>query len=193
MKMKQEELNEILKLHKLWLNGDTNGQRAILTNVDLTGAILIDAILTYAILTNVDLIDADLTNAILTGAILIDVDLTGAILTGAILIDVNLTGAILRNVDLTGAILTGANLIETDLTGANLDTACWPLWCGSFDAIADDRLICQLFHHIAKINTSKCSSVVKYAHWFIFNNWPGKWLANKFCEYRNGVKEINVK
>ena len=83
-----------------------------------------------------DLIDADLTRANLTGA-----NLRGAVLTGADLIDADLTGANLR-----GAVLTDANL-----RGANLDTSCWPLWCGSLGVKVDKRIACQLAYHLCAL------------------------------------------
>ena len=49
--MKKEEIQELLKNHKLWLSGDGDGRRADLTGADLTGANLTGANLTYANLT----------------------------------------------------------------------------------------------------------------------------------------------
>ena len=92
--MKKEEIQELLKNHKLWLSGDGDGRRADLMRADLTGA---------------DLMRADLTGANLRGA-----NLTGANLRGA-----NLTGANLTGANLTGANLTDANLTDANLTGAN--------------------------------------------------------------------------
>ena len=36
--MKQKELDEILRLHKMWLNGEEGGKRADLWDADLRGA-----------------------------------------------------------------------------------------------------------------------------------------------------------
>ena len=36
--MKQKELDEILRLHKMWLNGEEGGKRADLQDADLWGA-----------------------------------------------------------------------------------------------------------------------------------------------------------
>lgn len=41
--MKQEDLNEILENHRLWLNRDKNGKRADLQHADLQGADLREA------------------------------------------------------------------------------------------------------------------------------------------------------
>lgn len=68
--MTQEELNEILRLHRLWLAGDENGERAILYDADLYGA---------------DLCDTNLCGANLYGANLRGVYLRGADLRDAIL------------------------------------------------------------------------------------------------------------
>ena len=59
----QEELNEIIILHKLWVEGNPKGVRANLRNVDLRYADLRNADLRYANLRNVDLRNVDLRNA----------------------------------------------------------------------------------------------------------------------------------
>jgi len=66
--MKQKEINEILELHKKWLDDESNGVCANLRDADLRGA---------------DLRDADLRGADLRGANLRDADLRGADLCGA--------------------------------------------------------------------------------------------------------------
>ena len=107
--MKKEEIQELLKNHKLWLSGDGDGRRADLTDANLTGADLMRADLTYADLTGADLTGADLTGANLRGANLTDADLTDADLMRANLRGANLTDANLTDANLTGANLTGAN------------------------------------------------------------------------------------
>ena len=86
--------------------------------------------------------------------------------------------------------LRGANLWGADLRGANLDFSAWPLSCGSFGVKVDDRIVAQLFCHIARLDVSGCSPVVRYAHRVIFSTWPGKWLKNLFSEYRDDVEKI---
>ena len=83
--MEQTKINEILELHKKWLNGDSAGVRA-----DLRCANLRDA----------NLRDADLWNADLRNANLRDTSLR----------DANLQNADLRNADLWNADLQGANV-----------------------------------------------------------------------------------
>ena len=87
-----------------------------------------------------------------------------------------------RRADLQGADLQGAYL-----QGADFDFSGLPLWCGSFTMIVDDRFVCQLLFHFYKLDVSRCSPVVRYAHRLICHTWPGKWLIGKFTEYREGV------
>ncbi len=83
--MTKEQLDEILKKHKMWLKNEPGGERA-----DLRGA--------------------DLWRANLWGADLWRADLREADLRGADLREANLWGADLQGADLRGAILWGANL-----------------------------------------------------------------------------------
>ena len=162
--MRQEKLNEILNDHKLWLEGK-GGSRANLRGADLREA---------------NLRGADLREADLRGADLRRADLWGA----------DLRGADLRGADLWRADLWRADLRGADLRGADLDFSAWPLYCGSFGAKVDDRIVAQLFCHVARLDVSGCSPVVRYAHRLIFSTWPGKWLKNLFSEYRADVKKI---
>ena len=86
--MNKEQLQEILKLHKMWLE-DQEGR-----------------------------IRANLSGANLRGAYLRGVDLRGVDLRGAYLRGVDLRGANLSNADLSGVDLRGANLSNADLSGA---------------------------------------------------------------------------
>jgi uncharacterized protein YjbI with pentapeptide repeats len=91
--MTQEKINEILALHKKWLNDEDGGVRTDLSGANLSGA---------------DLRDANLRSADLSGA-----NLSGANLSGADLSRANLSGADLSGADLSGANLSGAkNLIS---------------------------------------------------------------------------------
>lgn len=108
MKIKYEELVEILNNHKKWLDG-MGGARANLSGADLRGTDLLWA---------EDLIGADLSGANLGGAKLINADLSDANLRGANLRHANLSGANLSGADLSGADLTYANLLDANLSGA---------------------------------------------------------------------------
>ena len=90
--MTHAELQEALRLHRLWLDNDPEGVRANLSGANLSEA---------------DLYEADLREADLSEADLREVDLSGANLSEA-----NLSGANLREADLSGANLYEANLRE---------------------------------------------------------------------------------
>ena len=77
--MTQEELNKILKKHKLWLYSFSFlGKRADLSDANLRNADLRDANLMFANLISTDLVGARLNNADLRGANLRFADLLGA-------------------------------------------------------------------------------------------------------------------
>ena len=115
---------------------------------------------------DVETISAAVQNALKRGADLRKADLRGADLFGANLSWANLRGADLRGADLRGADLRGAdlfgaNLFGADLFGADLDFSCWPLWCGSLDAVIDKRIFCQLLYHTLRAGKSVDDPEVK--------------------------------
>lgn len=123
----QKELNEILDLHKKWLNDEDGGKCANLSNVDLSDVDLSGAILVGAKLSDANLLCAKLRSADLSGAILV-----GTKLRGADLSDADLTHANLRYADLKTADLSCANI--TNVT-YDEQTAFFALQCpeeGSF-------------------------------------------------------------
>ena len=107
-----EQLKDILAKHKSWLNNEPGGERANLSDADLS----------YANLSYANLGGADLSYANLSGANLSYANLRYA----------NLRGANLREADLSYANLSGANLRGADLGGANLGFNCF--FGGSFGA-----------------------------------------------------------
>ena len=111
-------LNEILKKHEMWLEGEKGGERANLSGYDLININLSGADLINANLRDVDLSGANLKNIILRGADLRNANLKGANLKGANLINANL-----RNVDLCNTDLNNVDLSDTDLRNANLKGA----------------------------------------------------------------------
>jgi hypothetical protein len=159
----REKLNEVLKLHKKWLDGEDGGVRANLRGADLTGADLKWADLTKANLTKANLRGANLTGADLKWADLTGADLTKANLKWANLRGADLTGADLKWADLKWANLTKANLREADLKGADLDFSCLPLWCGSLKTNFDDRVATQILYHLLSIaiNSTNVSQELK--------------------------------
>ena len=102
----QEELKEILKKHKMWLNGEEGGECAYLRKVDLYNINLRDVNLSYADLSSANLIGADLNNANLNNA--------------------NLNNTNLRGTNLWNANLSYANLnnIETNINTIGYNLAC---------------------------------------------------------------------
>jgi len=110
--MTQDELNQILADHAMWLKNSFDGKRADLSGADLSGADLSGANLSGANLSGADLSNANLSNA----------DLSGANLSGADLSNANLRSAILSNADLRSANLRSAILRSAILSGAELAT-----------------------------------------------------------------------
>ena len=92
--MNRENLNNVLELHKKWLNGEKDGEHANLRGANLQGT---------------NLRGADLREADLRGAHLQYKNLQGA----------DLRGADLQRTHLQGAHLQGANLRGADLRGAH--------------------------------------------------------------------------
>jgi len=121
--MKAEELKEILRLHKLWIDGDLSGSRANLSGAYLYCANLSGANLYRADLSGANLSDANLYRANPSGANLSDANLRGAYLYCANLSGANLSGASLSGANLRGANLSNANLRGASLSNANLSGA----------------------------------------------------------------------
>jgi len=139
--MKQKELNEILRLHEMWLNDKEGGKRADfqqnnLQDANLRGALLGLANLQYADLRNADLRHADLCDA----------NLRHADLRHADLLDTDL-----RNANLQYADLRNANLKDADLQGVVWDFSCFPLWCGGSYFKTDVKLLRQLAAHMCTL------------------------------------------
>ncbi len=83
---------------------------------------------------------------------LLSVDLQRFDLRYVNLLSANLRGADLQHADLQHADFLDADLQYADVRGANFDFSVFPLWCGSFDMIVDERLIRQLAYHILKLD-----------------------------------------
>ena len=124
----QEEFNEILKKHEMWLKDEKGGERADLSGVSLRDADFRNINLTYtdlsgADLSNANLWNADLTNTDLSNTNLTSADLSNANLWSANLWSANLTSADLKYADLKYADLRNANLYNADLRNTNLYNA----------------------------------------------------------------------
>lgn len=121
--MEQKELDNILKLHRMWLYGENGGQRANLSKADLSYTNLSDVILSKANLNNADLRFADLNGADLNNADLSYANLNNADLSNVNLNNANLSDSSLNNTDLNNADLSDTNLRYADLSYANLNNA----------------------------------------------------------------------
>ena len=158
-KYTQEEIDEVLILHAIWLNGDAGGVMANLRDANLEKADLRRADLRWADLRRADLRWADLQGASLRGA--------------------DLRWADLRGANLRWADLQGADLRWADLQGANLDFSCWPLSCGSKDVKLDNRQQAQLLGHI--IDVCKNVKFTEEQIDFVYKNWEraDEFLGNR--------------
>ena len=139
IKIPDDKLKELLKLHEKWVDRDSGGVRLDLKNVDLSnkcfrGITLYRANLENADLSNASIINSDLSYANLSNANLYMADLNHSDLTCANLnnADLSLTnlkdsflnGASLRDANLSNADLRNASLKHTNLLNANLSNAC---------------------------------------------------------------------
>lgn len=109
----EKTMEEILKKHKKWINGEEGGAKAkfthaVLKKIDFKGA---------------DLREADFSCADLTGANFSYADLRGANFNRANLSKANFEYADLRNTRLKNALLNDAILSYADLKNANLNRA----------------------------------------------------------------------
>ena len=108
-------------LHKITGAVLFDGDKSILSDVDLSNANLYGANLSNANLSGANLSNANLYGANLSGANLSGANLSNAILSGVDLSDVDLSDAILSGVNLSNANLSNANLYGANLSNANLN------------------------------------------------------------------------
>jgi hypothetical protein len=104
----QEELNEVVRLHKLWLSKNPEGKRAEFCGLGLT---------------NIEIINADLRYADFTMAFLHDVNLSGSNLFKCQFFKASLWNVNLLNTNLQRCRFDKAYLDDTDFTVANLKNA----------------------------------------------------------------------
>ena len=123
MTMTQTELTEIVRLHKLWLIGDSAGKKADLRSADLSSANLRSANLSSADLSSANLSSADLRYANLRSANLRYANLRSA----------NLSSANLSSADLRYA----GNIVSVTGIGSSRRMTTYredsdEIWCGCF-------------------------------------------------------------
>ena len=122
-KISQEQLEEVLLKHKLWLEGE-GGEKADLRDTDLgyadlEGAYLRDANLEYAYLRYTNLEGANLERANLKYVNLKGANLEGANLEGADLKSAWLEDTILKKANLNNTILQVLEVLETNSIDLN--------------------------------------------------------------------------
>lgn len=167
--MTQEELDEVIRKHKLWLNGEEGGERANLIDKDLRGLDMDGADMRDARMEHVDMRYASMRNADMRNAHMRDANMEYIYMRSA-----NMENADMVNVNMRFAIMMGANMEDanmeyadirnaimdgTNMKGANIDYSCLPLWCGSLYADFDDKQLRQIAYHLVKAGiTSKNAS-----------------------------------
>ena len=115
-RVEQEELNKLIKLHKIWLDSNgKQGDRLVLINCNLRGSNL-----SMSDLKGSDLSMSDLKGSNLRGSNLSMSDLRVSDLRESNLSESNLRGSNLRGSNLSMSDLKGSNLSESDLRGSNL-------------------------------------------------------------------------
>jgi uncharacterized protein YjbI with pentapeptide repeats len=123
-KYTQEELSEILRLHKEWIDSDmATGVRADLTGADLSSNNLKGCVLRHAILSGTDLSCCNLKDSDLSYADLSGTDLSCSNLNSANLECCNLIDSDLSCCNLGNANLMGADVRNSDMSSANLSDA----------------------------------------------------------------------
>lgn len=114
-KIRKEELKDVLKKHKLFLQHKKGGKKADLSNTDLSNTDLTFTDLSYADLSNAKLLFTDLSNTDLSYA-----NLTNADLSNANLFNTDFSNADLSNADLSFAKLSNANLFFANLSNIDI-------------------------------------------------------------------------
>ena len=92
-KLTQEQINKIVRLHRMWLCHKPGGVRADFSGADISGADFSGANLSSADFSGADLSDADFSDANLRYANFRSADLSGADLSGADFSGANFSGA----------------------------------------------------------------------------------------------------
>lgn len=126
--MTQDELDQIVEAHELWICG-RGGAQADLSGKDISNLNLEDAELTAAKMIRTNMSGCNmrgcvLEEAVCSGANMSGVDATGAHMSNSYMEGTNLTGACLNEADLVGAYLNEANLAGARMIQVNLVGAC---------------------------------------------------------------------
>ena len=129
--MTQQELNEILRKHKLWLDGKEGGERANMQSAHMRSANMQSANMQSAHMRSADMQCANMQRADMQCA--------------------DMRYADMQCADMRYADMRYANLRNANMQRANIDYSAWPLWCGSLKAHVDDRIAIQLLYHTLSV------------------------------------------
>src|SRR5688572_4747496 len=151
--------------------------KAELTNVNLSGAVLL-----CAILTNANLSGADLSDTNLQVAELFETNLSGANLSRTDLSNANLVSANLSKANLSHANLTNANLRVADLSDANLSDACLSATNLQYAVFKNIEATPEILEEFQKFNANPAHLKI------IMNNGNGQW--NEWRKANPEVKPV---
>ena len=124
-KIDNKELKTILKKHRMWLNGEDGGERAVLREADMSGADMRGADMRgadmrRANMRGADMRGADMRRADMRGADMRGADMRGADMSGADMSGADMRWADMRWADMRGADMRGANMRGADMSGADM-------------------------------------------------------------------------
>ena len=108
--MTQEQLDELVKLHKRFMEGRVGGRRAILRKINMSGLSLREQDLRQADFSGCDMRDMDLAGANFREASLYACDLSNSNLNKTVFVRADLRGSRIESADLSGADLDRADL-----------------------------------------------------------------------------------
>lgn len=125
--LSQEKLNEILRLHKMWVDKIEGGARASFRGSNIGNEWPYEGIEMGAFdFSNAYLPDAKMNNATMSGLCFRNADLTGVDFTGTRLTNCDFRDAKMINTKLMNVDLTAAKMVNVDLTGARFNNAYSP-------------------------------------------------------------------
>ena len=107
-KIDNKELKTILKKHRMWLNGEDGGERAVLREADMRWADMSGADMRWADMRGADMRGADMSEADMRGA-----DMRGADMRWADMSVADMSGADMSGADMSGADMSGVVGIES--------------------------------------------------------------------------------
>ena len=109
-KITQEELDELLIKHNLWLAGEAGGKRAILFEYDLRNIIMRNCDLRRCVMSKCDMRDCIISNCELSGSGMLGSDMRNC----------NIGKCDMRNCTISKCDLSNCNISKCDLSGSDL-------------------------------------------------------------------------